>query len=253
MYAKSTEELTEGVEFFNAKVTHQGYKKRVNDFLKRKEEWVSLFRDFLVMRGHHTNNYSEATIRILKDVILQRIKAYNLVALINYILTVWQNYMRSRILRVAYNRESKPVLVYEATLSKIDTELAAKITKVDDDTYMVPSATAKELMYEVNRSLGVCNCKAGCSGVFCKHQAPLHTVVGGCFPNAPPILSADRYQLGLLALGEKCPPPKFFLGLKEGLEDGTPLNLQENDYVEIQENMLSAVNLPTHSTNQVIK
>lgn len=235
MYSKTTEELEESIMDFNSTVTHKSYNKRVNDFLDRKEEWVSLFRQDLLMRGHQTNNYSEATIRILKDVILQRIKAYNLVALINYIITVWQNYMKTRILRVAYNRDSKPVHVYENLLRKMDADLVKKIVKIDDHTYQVPSATNSDLLYEVDRGLGVCNCKAGSSGAFCKHQALLYSAFGGYFPNAPPILSTDRYQLGLLALGNKCPPPKFFLGMKEGLEGGTPLTQDLSVVTEMEQ------------------
>ncbi|KAE8741294.1 hypothetical protein FOCC_FOCC013182 [Frankliniella occidentalis] len=224
MYARSAEDLEENIVEFEATVTHDKYNTRVIEFLKRKEEWVSLFRDHLLMRGHHTNNYSEATIRILKDVILQRVKAYNLIALINYIVTVWESYMKTRILRVAYNRDSRPVLVYENLLRKMDPELVKKIVKSGEHTYMVPSTVDSDLLYEVDRDLGVCSCKAGCTGAFCKHQALLYSAFGGYFPNAPPILSTDRYQLGLLALGSKCPPPKFFLGMKEGVEGGTPLN-----------------------------
>ncbi|KAK3922591.1 Protein FAR1-RELATED SEQUENCE 11 [Frankliniella fusca] len=235
MYSKTTEELEESIMDFNSRVTHKSYNKRVNDFLDRKKEWVSLFRQDLLMRGHQTNNYSEATIRILKDVILQRIKAYNLVALINYIITVWQNYMKTRILRVAYNRDSKPVHVYENLLRKMDAELVKKIVKIDEHTYQVPSATDSDLLYEVDRGLGVCNCKAGSSGAFCKHQALLYSAFGGYFPNAPPILSTDRYQLGLLALGNKCPPPKFFLGMKEGLEGGTPLTQDLSVVTEMEQ------------------
>lgn len=229
MYARTVEELEETIDSFKEIVTHALYAKRIVDFLQRKEEWVSLFRNDILMRNHHTNNYSEATIRILKDVILERVKAYNLIALINYVITVWENYMKTRIMRVAYNRSSKPVLVYENLLRKMDAELAKKIEEVDEEIYMVPSANTSDLMYEVNIAVGVCNCKAGCTGAFCKHQALLHFVKGGCFPNAPPIMSKDRYQLGLLALGGKCPPPTFFMGMKEGLPGGTPLSLTEGD------------------------
>jgi len=223
MYARTTEELEESILEFEDSTPHEGYRKRVKEFLERKEEWVSLFRDNLLMRGHHTNNFSEATIRILKDVILQRVKAYNVVALINYIVTVWENYMKTRILRVAYNRDSRPFLVYESLIRKMDPALVSRIKKIDENTYMVPSAQTSELLYEVNRDVGVCGCKAGCTGAFCKHQALLYSAYGGYFPNAPPLLSTDRYQLGLLGLGDKCPPAKFFLGMKEGVEGGTPM------------------------------
>jgi len=252
MYSRTTEELEESILNFKDETSHEGYKKRVEEFLNRKQEWVSLFRDNLLMRGHHTNNFSEAFIRILKDVILQRVKAYNLVALINYIVTVWENYMKTRILRVAYNRDSRPILVYESLMRKMDLELVKRIEKVDEHTYMVPSAQTSELMYEVNRSFGVCNCKAGCTGAFCKHQALLFSAYGGYFPNAPPLLSTDRYQLGLLALGPKCPSPTFFLGMKEGLDGGTPMT-QDISYITELEVAMEQPTQMTQVINRVIR
>ena len=87
MYARNTEELEERLEDFRS-LPHEGYRKRVDEFLRRKEELVKLFRDHLLIRVHHTNNYAEATMRILKDIILQRLKAYNVVALVDYFVNV---------------------------------------------------------------------------------------------------------------------------------------------------------------------
>ena len=42
----------------------------------------------MINRGHNTNNYAEATFRIVKDIILTRLKAYNSPALLDYIVVV---------------------------------------------------------------------------------------------------------------------------------------------------------------------
>lgn len=75
---------------------------------------------------------------------------------------------------------------------------------------LVPSGTADGVKYEVIVKFGLCSCKAGAAGAFCKHQALLHHTHGGVFPNCPPITSADRYLLGVLALGKECPPKTRF-------------------------------------------
>jgi len=66
-------------------------------------------------------------------------------------------------------------------------------------------------------SIGVCNCTVGKVGAFCKHQAWLHKHLNLPLPNAPPVISKERYLLGQLALGEKCPSLDWFLGLKENI------------------------------------
>jgi len=43
-------------------------------------------------RNNETNNYAEASIRIIKDVILNRTTAYNAVALVDFIVHVGEEY-----------------------------------------------------------------------------------------------------------------------------------------------------------------
>ncbi|CAN7998264.1 unnamed protein product, partial [Ixodes hexagonus] len=81
LYAESPEKLEVAIAELQAK-SHQGYIQRVTTFLERKSEWVLLFRSDLTTRGHNTNNFAEASIRILKDIVLQRRRAYNVVALV---------------------------------------------------------------------------------------------------------------------------------------------------------------------------
>ena len=90
MYATGTEEFEEMVEEFRS-LPQKAYKESIEKFLERKQEWAKLFRMELLMRGHHTNNFAEATMRILKDIILERVKAYNVVALVDYIVNVWED------------------------------------------------------------------------------------------------------------------------------------------------------------------
>jgi len=42
------------------------------------------YRNNIITRGHETNNYAEATVRLLKDIMLMldRQKAFNVVALV---------------------------------------------------------------------------------------------------------------------------------------------------------------------------
>ena len=56
------------------------------------------------MRGINTNNYAESGIRILKDIVFRRVKAYNLVQLFEFITVTFELYYKRRLLAITYNR-----------------------------------------------------------------------------------------------------------------------------------------------------
>ncbi len=93
MYSMSTEELEEAkLQMEELCVDFPRYNGRVQEMLDKKEEWVKLFRSDLLYRSHDTNNLAEACMRILKDIILTRTKAYNFPSLVDFIVHVWKLY-----------------------------------------------------------------------------------------------------------------------------------------------------------------
>ena len=45
--------------------------------VERRTEWAIAFRQGAALRGNHTNNYAEATMNIIKDIVLNRqVSAY---------------------------------------------------------------------------------------------------------------------------------------------------------------------------------
>lgn len=194
---------------------HDEYKKRVTDLLNIAQQWVLFYRKDIITRGHNTNNFAEASIRILKDIVLSRTKAFNAVALTEFVAIIWEEYFQQRILKHAHNRCSSATILYDRLLKRIPEEQSSAVRPISVCIFEVPSFTDREMTYHVNSDIGVCNCFAGMQGAFCKHQALVHSRYGGMFPNAPALSSADRYKLGILALGDKCPPPSFFAGLHD--------------------------------------
>lgn len=76
--------------------------------MNRSKQWSMLYRnENLITRNNQTNNYSEATIRILKEIILERTKAYNVVALVEFIAIIWDKYFVNRLLDFTYYSRSK--------------------------------------------------------------------------------------------------------------------------------------------------
>ena len=56
--------------FFSTLNTLSG--RYLDDLVARREEWAIAFRSGVLLRGHHTNNFAESTMGIIKDVVLDR-------------------------------------------------------------------------------------------------------------------------------------------------------------------------------------
>ena len=64
----------------------------------RRHEWALCFCTGIPVRGNHTNNYSEASIGILKELIFNRVKAYNLVQMFEFVTEALELYRNSSVL-----------------------------------------------------------------------------------------------------------------------------------------------------------
>ncbi|XP_042147931.1 uncharacterized protein LOC121836790 [Ixodes scapularis] len=93
-----------------------------------------------------------------------------------------------------------------------------------DGIYTVTSSTDNAKAYEVFPDVGLCTCRAGGQGAFCRHQGVVHRTVGGVLPNAPVLTPRDRRDLGRLALGENAPPISFYADIHEAVTPDTSDN-----------------------------
>lgn len=48
---------------------------------KRQKQWVRYHKSNIIYQNHNTNNYAKVSIQIMKGMLSNRIKAYNVVAL----------------------------------------------------------------------------------------------------------------------------------------------------------------------------
>ena len=165
--------------------------------------------------GSHTNNYAEITVRLYKDIVLSRCKAYNVTALADFTCTVTEKYYVSRLRLFANSRETAPCLLLQALLKKAEYLSTDNITKVTAFTYLVPSERSDE-KYEVDISVGICMCEVGKHGKFCKH----HAEVLKCFllltANAPGVTVEARHRIAVVALGDEGEPLSIYQPLRIG-------------------------------------
>lgn len=134
----------------------------------------------LLTRGQNTNNYSEASIRILKDVVLCRTKAFNAAELAEFVMTEWERHFRDRLTCHYNHRVASHNLLFEELLRKCSGVTAHKIVQTSATTYSVPSSKDPEgCVYKVRSDLGLCRCRAGNLGAFCKHHTLVQNTLGG--------------------------------------------------------------------------
>ena len=107
------------------------------------------------------NNFAEVTVRLYKDVVLGRVKAYNAVSLVDFTVQVMEDYYLHRLRDFANGRISAQRLAMEK-LSKKASYLTSsdQIDDYGDNRYGVPNSDGTE-KYDVDVSLGCCSCKMG--------------------------------------------------------------------------------------------
>ncbi|XP_045107496.1 uncharacterized protein LOC123502382 isoform X1 [Portunus trituberculatus] len=117
-----------------------------------------------MLRGHHTNNFSEATMCIIKEVVLNRCKAYNTVQLIIFMAGIFDGYMKNRLADVALGRRRRKN-------TRMGTLSLDSVTPLGNGKYKVNSHSTPSLQYTVDLETGFCECNVGENGSLCKHQA----------------------------------------------------------------------------------
>ena len=66
-----------------------------------REAFAHCYRSSLPIRGNHTNNFVESQFLVLKDIILKRTEEYNVVALLDRLLTDLDSHYKEKLLSIA--------------------------------------------------------------------------------------------------------------------------------------------------------
>ncbi|KAJ8337870.1 hypothetical protein SKAU_G00368360, partial [Synaphobranchus kaupii] len=140
----------------------------LQNLYSRREFWALSYREDLPTRGNQTNNYVEAAMRVLKDKILQRTKAFNLPQLFHLFTSRLESYYEARVTDVALGRwEAFQQSRFLATESNIE---PSDICQVGERKFEVKASTSGQT-YAVDMELELCTCPVGHTGAPCKHQA----------------------------------------------------------------------------------
>lgn len=213
----------------------------VSKYWDRKEIWCMAFRNAST-HGHHTNNFSEVNGRLFKDIVLSRNKAYNVVALVDFVCTSMEEYYQKRLRNFVNGRNDTARYLYEDELNKASHIHKEDIEELSDHIFKIKSEN-HNLYYEVDGSVGFCTCPKGKMGGFCKHQASVYHHFGQAMPNLPPISVDARYSLAKLAFGQNVGPKSFYMPLIPELSNNQPLNQDINEELPTIQSSNEPVNI----------
>lgn len=189
----------------------------------RRKEWALCYRKNLLVRGQHTNNISEATMKVIKDYILDRLKAVSAVHLLDICTTEFIEFYVDKLVSSAngytpnyIKRKFKVFEKWLASLQLVENENAD--SDAYDGLFTVFNQSTKS-MHTVDISLGLCTCFVGMTGAICKHAVFVHNL-GVCAHHHPlasvPTTEADRMNLFFIATERHDVPKGWFADLNIG-------------------------------------
>jgi len=107
LYATTAEQLDALFHSAVANTTVAKYPKvlrHMQSLHSRRMEWALCDRADLPVRGNHTNNFCESAMRVMKDKVLQRTKAFNVQQLVDFVVTRMESHYQRRLIDAANNR-----------------------------------------------------------------------------------------------------------------------------------------------------
>ena len=156
------------------------------------------------MRGNHTNNYAEAGMRIIKEIVFGRVKAYNLIQMFQFITITMEKYFSNRLLDMAHCRFRPGIALRYKELYKLQKNIT-ETRRIRDSFYIVKENLKNigDLEYLVDMDIGACSCAQGSDGAACKHHAAVARDFKLSTINVAPVHSHEARQFfAILAMGK---------------------------------------------------
>jgi hypothetical protein len=202
--------------------------------------WALGYRSWKT-RMNDTNNVSERAVQTIKQEVLRRLRAYNLIELVDVFASEVDEIYEGRLLRFSFGRDKKRDSVIDQLWNAGIAIPATDVNDVNQTITEVASQSVPGKVYQVNRVHGSCNCHVGFRGKCCKHmigaQYHRNLDIPGVMSNSPKV----RLMVATLASGPTgghkignflpvapAPPPNIYLPNQDapteldGLDLGSP-------------------------------
>ena len=110
--------------------------QRLENFWQRRKEWAVSYRLNDMTRGNNTNNYAEAGIRIIKEIVFGRVKAYNLIQMFQFVTSTMEMYYMNRLFDIAHSRYRPGLTLRYRELEKLQKTIT-EVKHIRDSIYIV--------------------------------------------------------------------------------------------------------------------
>lgn len=208
VYAESEQALNSRYQALTSDqiaIRYPNFLQHVKSYWSRRQKWAICFRKHLLIRGNHTNNYAEAGIKILKEfnLVFARVKAFNLIEMVSFVVGVMELYYRRRLIHLVNNRVERFISLRFCGIKSSEIPAGA-IRKGENHLFYVNSRQERGLVYTVDMQLGTCTCARGIDGAPCSHQAAVskHFHVHS-INSIPSLFPEERRELAIVALGHQ--------------------------------------------------
>ncbi|CAG8847485.1 13803_t:CDS:2, partial [Gigaspora margarita] len=215
----------------------------------QRQHWAHCFQLNLLLRGNHTNNYIERGFGLLKDIIFARTKAYNSVQVFHFVIKNMERFYKRCLYGFAHWHPGHMEIANRFLCpgwETVDKDLIRQLANTDE--YLVPS-TKKEsrLVYNVNSTIGTCNCYTGMTGAPCKHQGAIamkyHIRIINFLPSLTP---NDRMTFSYIASGLNVKDCSFYTSLRT-----KPVLINQNNTIAMNDNKSGGSNAITIAESKV--
>lgn len=184
---------------------HRMAKYFLDTFGRDQEKWFFSFHTF-INRGQSTNNYSESHMLTLKSNILERLRSYNVVALLDYIIDRMDNVYVHRLEKFSSGEISSRIREINSHMDQISgaaQSIPSRYVIGTPPVVQVRSTSYAGVKYDVDLDKCSCTCVAGYTGKCCKHlfrasqvfKLPLHYL--------REYSQHSRYEAAALAFGSQ--------------------------------------------------
>ncbi|KAI5695941.1 hypothetical protein M8J75_005780 [Diaphorina citri] len=178
----------------------------IKKYISRSSMWAHSFRT--TVRGNNTNNIVEGAMRVMKDCILSRTKAYNPIQLFKFLEMEFCQFYTMKIedmLNGKYWSKRSKYFPEENKLEDLEIKKAESL-----HITVVHKKSLQE--YNLDLEAGLCSCFKGKQGAPCSHQHKASVFLKRSGPNTIPLDSQSKLFLHWLAHG-KTGDDNFYLSL----------------------------------------
>ncbi|KAG8194513.1 hypothetical protein JTE90_013265 [Oedothorax gibbosus] len=170
LFAASDVEIDEKYQVLSADsiaVHYPTFLQVVESTWEKRHTWkFSILPQLPPLTG--ANNYYEAAARALKDKLVEPTKSFNLIQLLDFLVTRVESYYKTKLLDILNEKFNDIFRTHFAT--SIPSRVDENINKVAGNYFLVPSEQEAKDEYAVDAELNVCSCPYGINGTLCQHQ-----------------------------------------------------------------------------------